>query len=106
MQPVNLAIINASLRTRSANQADTIAITGGRIIFVGPIEKIRSHFSSLTQIIDAAGNLVLPGFIDNHTHFMLGGRQLMSVNLRNTANAGEFSAAIAKKNSKSGGSSG
>jgi len=37
---------------------------------------------------------MLPGFIDNHTHFMSGGFQLQSVDLRNAKSEAEFAALI------------
>src|SRR5919197_173627 len=38
----------------------------------------------------ARGGLVLPGFVDGHTHFVDGGFQLASVDLRDAATPAEF----------------
>lgn len=51
-----------------------IVITNGRIEFVGR----KDEMSVLTHIqdypkIDAGGNVVLPGFVDSHTHLIFGG---------------------------------
>lgn len=40
-----------------------VALTGDRIVYVGPRREIAAH-----KIIDASGMIVAPGFIDPHTH--------------------------------------
>lgn len=51
----------------------TVAITAGRISFVGRHpEDIPFDTTGYTQI-DASGKAVLPGFIDSHTHLIFGG---------------------------------
>jgi len=44
-----------------------IAIEGNRIVAVGPEDKVRAAYPSY-DIVDARGGLVLPGFINLHTH--------------------------------------
>lgn len=46
-------------------------------------------------MIDLHGRLALPGFIDNHVHFINGGLQLSRVQLRDAKSADEFVARIA-----------
>ena len=46
-------------------------------------------------MIDLRGRLAVPGFIDNHVHFITGGLQLSRVQLRDAASADEFVARIA-----------
>jgi predicted amidohydrolase YtcJ len=41
-------------------------------------------------VIDLRGRLAVPGFIDNHVHFVSGGLQLSRVQLRDAASADEF----------------
>ena len=45
-------------------------------------------------MIDLAGRLAVPGFIDNHTHFIDGGFRLASVQLRDAASPEEFARRI------------
>ena len=45
----------------------SIAISGDSIVAVGPRQDIESQFSA-KQTIDASGKLVMPGFINGHTH--------------------------------------
>src|SRR5207247_11180730 len=47
-----------------------------------------------TRVVDANGQLVLPGFNDAHVHFMSGGFQLSSVDLRDANTPQEFAERI------------
>lgn len=57
--------------------ANTIVIDNDRIVAVGD-EALASQYNA-GQVIDAVGNMILPGFIDNHVHFMDGSSSLASV---------------------------
>lgn len=48
-----------------------------------------------TRRVDAGGRVLLPGFNDAHTHFLSGGFQLASVDLRSAATPQEFTRRIA-----------
>lgn len=50
-----------------------VAVRGGRIAAVGEKEDIAPLAGDTTQIIDAAGKVVAPGFVDCHTHVVFGG---------------------------------
>src|ERR1700693_396418 len=47
---------------------DAIAITGNQISAVGKFDEIRSLIQPHTQIINAQGKTVMPGFNDSHIH--------------------------------------
>ena len=68
--------------------ATALAIKDSLIIFVG--DNYKAFQGANTEVIDLEGKMMLPGFIDNHTHFLSGGYQLTSVNLRNSSSPGEF----------------
>src|SRR6266542_4235668 len=80
----DLIIVNASIHTMNSAQpsAEAIAIHGNRIVAVGSSEEIKKLGGSNTRVIDAHAQLMLPGFNDAHVHFMSGGFQLSSVDLR------------------------
>jgi predicted amidohydrolase YtcJ len=67
-----------------------VAIAGGKIVAVGDSAEIARYVGSKTQVLDAKGGLIMPGFADGHTHFIDGGFQLASVNLRDAATPQEF----------------
>jgi predicted amidohydrolase YtcJ len=50
--------------------AEAIAISGERIAAVGSDSSILGMAGPTTQLIDLRGEVVLPGFIDPHTHFL------------------------------------
>ena len=80
---------NAKIWTgdRDNPYASAIAIVGHNIVYVG--DNAAAFTGSETTVVDAGGKMMVPGFIDNHTHFLTGGYQLTAVNLRyaNTKNA-------------------
>ena len=92
----DLIIINANVRTLTASQpaAEAIAILGARIIAVGSNDEIRMLAGPNTRVVDAQDQLVLPGFNDAHVHFMSGGFQLSSVDLRDAKSPEEFAQRI------------
>jgi predicted amidohydrolase YtcJ len=52
--------------------AEAIAVRGDRIVRVGEDAEIADLAGHSTRTVDAAGGLVLPGFIDSHNHVRLG----------------------------------
>ncbi|HMA42396.1 MAG TPA: amidohydrolase [Gemmatimonadales bacterium] len=71
-------------------QPGAVAIRAGKILAVGDSAEVAQHVGANTQVIDAHGGLVLPGFADGHTHFVQGGFQLASLDLRDAATPQEF----------------
>src|SRR5438876_11566001 len=87
-----IVIINANLHTMDPSRpiAQAVAILGNRIVAVGSSEEMQKLAGSQTRVIDAQGQLVLPGFNDSHVHFLSGGFQLSSVDLRDANSPEEF----------------
>jgi len=71
-------------------QPGAVAVRGGKVLLVGDSAAVAPLIGPRTQVVDAHGGLVLPGFADGHTHFISGGFQLASVDLRNAATPQEF----------------
>jgi len=92
----DIIIVNANIHTIDQAQphADTVAILGNRILAAGSIQGMQGLRGSKTRVIDAEGRLVLPGFNDAHVHFMSGGFQLSSVDLRDANTPEEFAERI------------
>jgi len=82
--------INANIWTGDSSnpQATAIAITDSVIVYVG--NDYSAYKGNKTEIIDLDKKMLVPGFTDNHTHFLGGGFQLTSVNLRNVKKVNDF----------------
>ena len=76
-------ILHGKIYTLNPKQpwAEALAIRGDRVVAVGSDSEIARLQSKNTQVIDARGRLVLPGFTDCHIHFMDGAFSLGRVNL-------------------------
>jgi predicted amidohydrolase YtcJ len=67
-----------------------VAIANGKILAVGDSAEVARYIGARTQVLRADGGLVVPGLADGHTHFIDGGFQLASVDLRDAATPEEF----------------
>ncbi len=71
--------------------AEGFAVIGDSIVAVGSRNEIETWTGPQTKVIETdKGNLIVPGFIDCHTHFMEGGFALASVQLRDAKTKEEF----------------
>ena len=70
----DLVVRNARVYTvdRALPWAEAVAVSGGRITWVGADADAGDRVAAGTEVIDAGGRLVLPGFIDSHDHVRLG----------------------------------
>lgn len=70
--PADLVILNANVLTidKANPKANAIAFKGGKILAVSSTKSIERHIKTgFTQVINANGRLVVPGFNDAHVHF-------------------------------------
>jgi hypothetical protein len=97
MLPTILAAViltNGKIWTGDAQRpwAEAVAIEGNRITAVGSTAEVAKRPEA--QVIDLKGRLAVPGFIDNHVHFIDGGMELSRVQLRDAATPQEFARRI------------
>jgi predicted amidohydrolase YtcJ len=73
--PAELVIRRGAVYTLDAARswAGAVAVSEGRIVFVGLDENVDPWIGPGTRVVDAAGGMVLPGFHDAHTHPASGG---------------------------------
>jgi predicted amidohydrolase YtcJ len=92
----DLVIFNANVHTMDSQRptAEAVAVFANRIAAVGTNDEIKSLVGARTRVVDARGALVLPGFNDAHVHFLSGGFQLSSVDLRDANSPQEFAERI------------
>jgi predicted amidohydrolase YtcJ len=95
-QEASLAVVHARVWTGNAAQpwAEALAANGDTILAVGDAASIQKLIASRTRVLDARGGMVTPGFIDSHVHFLEGGLNLASVQLRDARSKEEFIARI------------
>ncbi|MFB7215426.1 amidohydrolase [Streptomyces sp. NPDC056255] len=73
-RPAHLVLRNARIHTVDPElpEAQAMAVVDGRIAWLGSDEDANGWTGPGTQVIDAEGKLVLPGFVDAHNHVRLG----------------------------------
>ena len=79
VDPADLVLMNGTLITvdRAAPHAEAIAITDDTIVAVGSDRDIARYVGPSTEVIDLAGRLAIPGFVEAHGHFLSLGRAKM-----------------------------
>lgn len=87
----DLIITNGKVWTGNDAQpwAEAVAIRKERIVAVGSTDLLLSNFPD-ADIIDVKQQLVLPGFIDNHVHFLDGSAGLISIKTQKAKSRAEF----------------
>jgi predicted amidohydrolase YtcJ len=89
----DLVLLGARVYTLEPAQpwAEAVAVRGDRILKVGTREDVSKLVrEGRTRVVELEGRLVLPGFIDNHTHFDSAGRLLLGLNLLEVDEPVEF----------------
>jgi predicted amidohydrolase YtcJ len=73
---------------------EAIAIRDNRILATGSNNEILAMKGDSTELIDAGGKLVTPGFNDAHIHFLSGSMILSNVDLLSTTSLAEMKAVL------------
>jgi len=61
--------------------AEAVAVRGNEIVFVGDAKDVAEWQGKETRVVDLAGGMLLPGFIDSHNHLATLGVTKLGVNL-------------------------
>lgn len=80
----------------SESVVDALAVSRNRITAIGTNKQISKLIGPSTRVIDAKGQLVLPGFNDSHVHFMAIGNTFSSLDLRDVKSSDEMLARLAR----------
>jgi len=73
-----------------------VALRGDTIVAAGSTRDVNRFRGPSTRVLGGGDRSVLPGFGDSHTHFVDGGFQLMSVDLRDADSPAEFTRRLAE----------
>ncbi|MDD5361130.1 MAG: amidohydrolase [Ignavibacteria bacterium] len=66
---------------KSTPWAEAIAIKDNKIIFVGNNADAEKYIGTDTKVTDLKGKMLMPGFVDGHNHYIMGGLQKSGLNL-------------------------
>lgn len=88
----DLIISNARIWTGNNNQpyVEALAVSGDKILAVGSNREMMRLKGKNTVVSKMHGEFIVPGFIDSHVHFLQGGENLASVQLRDASTPEEF----------------
>ncbi len=75
-------------------RAEAVAVAGGRIVAVGTDAEVTALAGPETQVVQAGGRTLLPGFVESHLHLVLGGNELAQLQLGGVAGIEALSAAV------------
>ena len=105
-QYAELIITHANIWTGDENQAfaEAMAVKGETVMAIGSNNEMRKLIGNDTEVLKLEGKFITPGFIDSHLHFLTGGFNLSSVQLRDAKTPEEFIIRVAEfaKNTKPG----
>lgn len=74
--------------------AQAVAVSQGRIVFVGTDDGAKAWVGPGTKVVDLAGRMLLPAFHDSHVHPVSGGMEALECDLHGLATAEEVLAAV------------
>lgn len=80
---MDMMIVNARVLTMDpANpRAEAVALGGGKVLAVGARAEVEAKAVPGCRVIDAGGRTVMPGFVESHLHLVLGGMELVQLQL-------------------------
>src|SRR4029450_13941875 len=89
--PADLILKNGQIYAVDSTNTltEAVAIRGGKFVFVGSNKDVNRYRSKQTRVIDLKGQLVLPGFNDNHVHFS-SAAQFLEFNIMRVSTQQEF----------------
>ena len=97
-RPADLVLRNGAVYTvdSARSWAHAVAISAGRIVFVGTERAVEPWIGPRTRVVDLAGKMVLPAFHDSHVHPVTSGIEAVECNLHDLQTRDEVLEAIAR----------
>lgn len=99
IEPATLVITGGNIITMDSRvpRAEAIAVRGELIVAVGSVDEIEPYIGPDTRVLNAGGQLVIPGFNDTHCHFGGGASGLQRLNLYGVDTLEEVLRLVAEK---------
>jgi len=81
--PADLVLTNAEVHTLDTPDEthEALAVRDGEIVRLGDAYEVDFLAGAATDVLDCEGRVVLPGFVDAHTHLPMVGRRLVHADL-------------------------
>jgi hypothetical protein len=94
--PADIVFKNGNIYTVNQRQptADTVAVKGLRIIYVGSNNGAQKYIGANTRVVDLHGNTMLPGLTDSHYHLFGVGFREITLNLEGITSLEDFLAKV------------
>lgn len=94
--PADLVLRNGRVVTvdTAKPEGQAMAVTGGKVTFVGSNAEIARYVGPRTEVIDLAGALAIPGLIEGHGHFLGIGEGKLGLELMPTKSWDEIVAMV------------
>ena len=104
MIAATIVLVNGRIWTGDPSRrfVEAVTIEGTRIVAAGTRDEALRAAGPGARTIDLHGRLAVPGFIDNHTHFVDGSFEISRVQLRDAATPQEFARRIGEYAKKIG----
>lgn len=96
---MDMAVTNANVLTvdDQMSKAEAVGVIGERIVAVGSNAEIQGMIGDDTEVIDAKGKTVVPGFHDSHMHPLLYGHFATGVKLMDVTSIDELLERVKEK---------
>jgi len=104
VEPATLVLNQGKIATvdEQKPEAQALAARGDTIVAVGTNEEIAAYVGPQTRVVDLAGRLAIPGFIEGHGHFTGVGEARIVLNLMSVKNWDEVVAMVKEAAAKAG----
>ncbi len=98
VDPADLVLHDGKIVTVDPDRpsAQALAVRGDTVVALGTDEEINRYIGDRTQVLDLAGKLAVPGFIDSHLHFMGVGETKLQLDLTTAKNWDDIVAMVAE----------
>jgi len=95
--PADTVLMNGAIYTLDQKRpwAEAVAISAGKIVYVGSSDCARKYTGAATKVIDLQGRYAQPGIVDAHVHPIMGGlKSLYECNFAFTATPDDIAQAL------------